>query len=227
MSDLKNELQSVPAVSKQELLFYIAVKSPLNVIRIITISGAVHTGVLKNIGSVKNTETNLVLQIMDERSGLLHRFVHLDVHRIESIEIVQTDDIVKLLSLGKIIKNLTYEASGKLEVQRAFQKFAATILEATTVNVEIPKITLPEDGLKLNRILKLTGSIQVVLIELLQQQDARENWATRFKGMAFVQSDDLQVKQEKDILEIHFPFENLNAPEIAEKELMHALLTIL
>jgi hypothetical protein len=227
MSKLNNELKSVPAIDKQELLFYIEEHFPDSTLRIATDSGHSHEGILLTIGKVKNDDTFLVLQITDERRRLTNRFVHLSLHKIAFIELVDPADLVNILSLGKITKGEKYEISGKLEVLRAFQSFSETIFNTCAVSVAVPAMELPADGLQLNRILKITQKIQQVIIDLLKEEDARASWKARYNKIVFINNNTLDVKGVNDSIEIHFAFDNIKAPEISAEALTGMLMGIL
>ena len=230
MSKLNTALKSVPAIDKQELLFYIAAHFPDSTLRITTDSGPSFEGVLLTIGKVKNEEVFLVLQITEERNrfiDLTNRFVHLSLHKIASIELIDPADLVNILSLGKATKGEQYEISGKLEVKRGFQSFSEAIFNTHAVPVGVPAMELPEDGLQLNRILKLTQKIQQVIIDLLKEEDARTGWKDRYTKIAFINSNTLAVKGVNDSVEIHFAFDNINAPEISAEALTEALMSVL
>ena len=227
MSNLNDALKSVPAIDQQELLFYIAEHFPGSALRITTDAGFSHEGILLTIGKVKRDDTFLVLQVTDERNRLTNRFVHLSIHKIESIELIDPADLLNILSLGKNIRGEQYESSGKLEVKRGFQSFSEAIFNTHAVPVGVPTMELPADGLQLNRILKLTQKIQQVIIDLLKEEDARTNWKARYNKIVFVNNDTLEVKGNNDSVEIHFAFENINAPEISAEALTGSLMGIL
>lgn len=227
MGKLNTALQSVPAIDKQELLFYIAAHFPDSALRIATDSGFSHEGILLTIGKVKNDNAFLVLQIIDERNRLTDRFVHLSIHKIESIELINPADLINILSLGKNATGEQYEISGKLEIKRGFQSFSETIFNTHAVPVGVPTMELPADGQQLNRILKLTQKIQQVIIDLLQEEDARTSWKTRYTKIVFINNNALDVKGVNDSVEIHFAFENINAPEISTEALTGLLMGIL
>ncbi|THU37038.1 hypothetical protein FAM09_18970 [Niastella caeni] len=227
MSKLNNALRSVPAIDKQELLFYIAEHFPETTLRIATDSGHSYGGILLTIGKVKKDDAFLVLQIIDERHQLTDRFIHLSLHKVASIEMIDPADLVNILSLGKITTGEQYEISGKLEVRRAFQSFSETIFNTCAVPVEVPAMELPEDGQQLNRVLKLTQKIQDVIIDLLKEEDARTSWKARYTKIVFINNNTLDVKGMNDSIEIHFAFNNITAPEISAEALNGMLMGIL
>jgi hypothetical protein len=227
MSQLNTALKTVPAIDKQELLFYIAAHFPDSALRIATDSGHSHEGILLTVGKVKSEEAFLVLQITDERFQLTNRFVHISLHKIAFIELINPADLVNILSLGKVIKGEQYEISGKLAVKREFQSFSEAILYAHAVPVGMPTMELPEDGLQLNRVLKLTQKIQQVIIDLLKEEDARTSWKARYNKIAFINNSTLEVKGVTDSVEIHFAFNNINTPEISAEALTEALMSVL
>jgi hypothetical protein len=227
MSKLNNALRSVPAIDKQELLFYIAAHFPESTLRIATDSGHSHEGILLSIGKVKNDDAFLVLQIIDGRHQVTNRFVHLSLYKIASIELIDPADVVNILSLGKIIKGEEYTISGKLEVRRVFQSFSETILNTCGVPVGVPAMELPEDGQQLNRVLKLTQKIQDAIIDLLKEEDARASWKARYNKIAFINNNTFEVKGVNDAIEIHFAFNNITAPEFSAEVLSGKLMEVL
>ncbi len=227
MNKIDSKFLKVPAVGKQELLSYIAEHFPLTSLKITTDSGISHKGIILNIGNEKREVDFVILQVADERNSLANNFIHLSVHKIESIEIINPTDPVNILSLGKIIKSETYENSGKLEVRRGFQTFAETVLSASNVNTGTPTMELPEDGLKLNRIFRLTQKIQLAVIDLLKDEDAQSSWKTHYDKITFINSDSLDVKGINGLVKIHFPFEDIDSPEISSKEFTDLLMAIL
>jgi len=227
MNKLNTALKSVPAITKQELLFHIAEHFPAEPVKITIDAGPSYEGLLLTIGKVKNEEVFLVLQITDERKQVTNRFVHLSLHKIASIELVEPADLINILSLGKKTKGEQYEASGKLAVQRGFQSFSEAIFNIHAVPVGVPTMELPEDGLQLNRILKLTQKIQQVIIELLKEEDARSSWKERYNKIVFINNDSISVKGVNDSVEIHFAFNNIDAPEFSADALTGLLMAIL
>ena len=227
MNQLNTTLKTIPAIDKQELLFYIAANFPDSALRIATDAGLSHEGKLLSIGKVKNDDTFLILQITDGRNQVTNRFVHLSIHKIASIELIDPADLINILSLGKVTKGQQYEISGKLEVKREFESFSAAILNAHAVPVGVPTMELPADGQQLNRILKLTQKIQQVIIDLLKEEDARTSWKARYNKVAFINNKTLEVKGVNDSVEIHFAFDNITAPEISAEALTEALMSIL
>ena len=227
MNQYLTSLQSVPAINTQELLFHLAAHFPDETLKISTAAGFTYTGRLISISKVRNDEVVLALQITNEQNTLTNNCLHLPIHKIESVELINPADLIHVLSLGKKVKEESYEASGKLEVQRTVQQFSTAIADVHAVNIGIPAITLPTDGLQLNRILKLTQKIQQVIIDLLKEEDARNSWKARYNKIAFINKDTTDVKGVNDTIEIYFPFENIHAPEIAAGELTNQLLAIL
>jgi hypothetical protein len=227
MSTLNTTLKTVPAIDKQELLFYIAAHFPDSTLRIATDSGLSHQGILLTIGKVKNDDTFLVLQITSERNEVTNRFVHLSLHKIASIELIDPADLVNILSLGSITKGEQYETSGKLAVQKGFQSFSEAIFNAHAVQVGIPSMELPADGQQLNRVLKLTSKIQQVIIELLKEEDARTSWKARYNKIVFINNNTLAVKGVNDSVAIYFAFDNISTPEIDTEALTELLMRIL
>jgi len=227
MNKLNTALKSVPAIDKQELLFYIAAHFPDTIVKIATDSGFSYEGVLLSIGKVRNDDVVLALQITDERKDVTNSFVHLGIHKITAIELINPADLVNILSLGKASKGEQYEAIGKLAVQRAFQSFSETIFNTHGVQVGVPAMELPTDGLELNRVLKLTQKIQQAIIDLFKEEDALTSWKARYNKIVFVNSDKLEVKGVNDSVEILFAFNNINVPEVSAEVLTQLLTGIL
>lgn len=227
MNQLNTTLKTIPAIDKQELLFYISANFPDSTLRIATDAGLSYEGKLLSIGKVKNDDTFLVLQITDGRNQVTNRFVHLSIHKIASIELIDPADLINILSLGKVTKGQQYEISGKLEVKREFESFSTAILNAHAVPVGVPAMELPADGQQLNRILKLTQKIQQVIIDLLKEEDARTSWKARYNKIVFINNQALEVKGVNNSVEIHFAFDNITAPEISTEALTEALMSIL
>lgn len=220
-------LQSVPAVDKQELLFYIAANCPDCIIRIATNAGFSYKGLLRSIGKLRNEEVILVMQITGDKNEVTNNYVHLSLHTITAVELIAPADVVNIFSLGKTITGDQYEPTGKLAVQREFQSFSTTIFDTHGVQVGIPAMELPKDGLQLNRVLKTTQKIQQAIIELLKEEDARTSWKDRYNKISFVNKDTLTVAASNETIEIGFTFENIHAPEIAVTELTRMLMDVL
>jgi hypothetical protein len=228
MSDLQLKLKTVPAITKQELFFCIIQHFPTASVRIATEAGLSYTGMVLNVGNARMDDTFIVFQINEPKGGLTNRVLHISVHKIESIELLGAEnELINILSLGRVSKNETYEASGKLEVNRALKSFSDSILSASGVEVGVPEVTLPTDGLALNRVLKLTKKIEQVIIDLLKEKDATVNWKEKYDKIAFVEATHLKVTGDRKTVQIHFPFSDVNQNEIAAKELTDKLMSIL
>jgi hypothetical protein len=228
MNTLQSKLKAVPAIDKQELLFYIAQHAPTVSVKVITDSGQTYDGAVLNVGNARNEGSIVTFQLAESRGQLSNRVLHISVHKIESIELLADEnDVISILSLGRVSKNETYETSGKLEVQREFKVFSDSIASASGVNVGVPEMTLPTDGLALNRIVKLTKKIQQIVIDLLKEEDAKINWKAKYSKIAFVDAERLEVTGNNDTVQIHFPFGDINKSEIAGEELMTKLMSVL
>jgi hypothetical protein len=228
MSDLQSKLKTVPAINKQELFFYIIQHAPTVSLKIVTDAGLSYTGIVLNVGSARMDDAIIAFQISEPNGRLTNRVLHLSIHKIESVELLGAEnELINILSLGKVSKNEIYEVSGKLEVNRALKSFSESILEATGVEVGVPDIMLPTDGLALNRVLKLTKKIELTLIDLLKEKDAKLNWKEKYSKIAFVEAAHLEVIGNKKSVQIHFPFNDVNQSEISAKELTDKLMSIL
>lgn len=228
MNTLQSKLKTVPAIDKQELLFYILQHAPTVSVRIITDSGQAYDGAVLNVGSARNEGLVVTFQLAESRGQLSNSILHISVHKIESIELLTAEnDVISILSLGRVSKNETYETSGKLEVQREFKAFSDSIVSASGINVGVPEMTLPTDGLALNRILKLTKKIQQTVIVLLKEEDAKINWKAKYSKIAFVDAERLEVTGSNSAVQIHFPFSDINKSEIVDEELMAKMMSIL
>jgi hypothetical protein len=228
MSDLQTKLKTVPAINKQELFFYIIQHAPTTSLRIVTDAGLAYNGIILNVGSARMDDAIVTFQISEPNGRLTNRVLHLSIHKIESAELTGNEnELINILSLGKVYKNETYEVSGKLEVNRVLKSFSESILKATGVEVGVPDIMLPTDGLALNRVLKLTKKIESTVIDLLKEEDAKLNWKEKYNKIAFVDAANLEVSGNKKSVQIHFPFSDVNQSEISTKELTDKLMSIL
>ena len=227
MDTVFTKLKKVPAISKQELLIYIAGKgSPIN-LKIITTAGFVYYGLVVNVGNTKEEGVVLILQTVNEKSGAANGLLHIAVSNIESIEITNEKDAMVVFSLGKIAAAQEYTVSGKLDVNRAFKTFADTIAGTHGITVGMPEMELPTDGFALNRILKLTQTIQQAINDLLKEEDARESWKEKYNKLIFSNGDGLRVTGALPSITIHFPFNDVNTPEISVKDLTDKLMAVL
>jgi hypothetical protein len=228
MSDLQTKLKTVPAINKQELFFYIIQHAPTTSLRIVMDAGLAYTGIVLNVGSARIDDAIVTFQISEPNGRLTNRVLHISIHKIESVELLGAEnELINILSLGKASKNEAYEVSGKLEVNRALKSFSESILKATGVEAGVPDIVLPTDGLALNRVLKLTKKIELAIIELLKEKDAKLNWKEKYSKIAFVDAAHLEVMGNKKSVQRHFPFNDVNQSEISTKELTDKLMSIL
>jgi hypothetical protein len=228
MNVLQSKLKTVPAIDKQELFFYILQHAPSVSLRITTDAGLSYTGLILNVGNARMDSPILTFQISEPNGQLTNRVLHLSVHKIESVELLANEnELISILSLGRVSKNEVYEISGKLEVQREFKTFSDSILNSSGVNVGAPEMTLPTDGLALNRIIKLTKKIQQAIIDLLKEEDAKVNWKAKYSKIAFINADRLEVTGSNNSVQIHFPFNDLNQSEVSAKDLTDKLMSIL
>ncbi|MFL5746634.1 MAG: hypothetical protein ACJ751_18300, partial [Niastella sp.] len=120
-----------------------------------------------------------------------------------------------------------YEPTGKLAVQREFQSLSTTIFDTHGVQVGVPVMELPADGLQLNRVLKTTQKIKEAIMELLKEEDARTSWKDRYNKITFVNKDTLAVTAVNDRVEISFAFDNIHSPEMTVTELTSLLMEVL
>ena len=219
-------LKTVPAVDRQELLFYIADHCPDAVVKLATNFGFAYTGLIRSIGKLKTDEAILILQITGEKQEVTNNYVHLSLYTIASVALVEPADVLNIFSLGKAITG-QYEPTGKLAVQREFQSFSTTIFDAFGVQVGVPVMELPADGMQLGRIVKTTQKIQQAIVELLKDEDALGSWKDRYNKIAFVNKTNLAVTAVNDMVEIGFAFDHVQAPEISVTELNRLLMGIL
>jgi hypothetical protein len=227
MQKPNNTLQSVPVIDKQELLFYIAAHCPDCIIRIATNSGFSYKGFIRTIGKLKTEEAILVVQITGDKNELTNNYAHLSLHTITAVELIDPVDVLNIFSLGKSISGDHYEPTGKLAVQREFQSLSTTIFDTHGVQVGIPAMELPTDGLQLSRVLKTTQKIKEAIMELLKEEDARTGWKDRYNKISFVNKDSLAVTAVNDLVEISFAFDNIHSPEISVTELTRLLMEVL
>jgi hypothetical protein len=222
---LHHKLQIVPAINKQELLLYLQRFQPHGTIKIITDSGQPYLGVVLNVGKTTSDDFVLTLQIVTLKNELTPNVLHITIAKIESIEIF--NDAETVLSLGKISKPIIYGESSKIETQRHLNHFAETILNTSAVAVGIPALVLPEDRKSLNRIVKLTSTIEHVILEILKADDAKSSWKSNYTSIAFVENNTLGVIGNSGCLGILFPFSDTEANEIDSEELIGKLLAVL
>lgn len=222
-----NELKKVPVYSKQELLFYILEQKESTAIQIVTNSGQVYKGLVLNIGAIKDEGTILMLQLTDYDKKLTNNVLHISMHKIESIEFLEDQDVLGVISKGTVFKNKVYEVSGKLQVKKALQNFSDTIFNANGVQVGVPNIIFPTDGKQLNRMLQLTELLQNVILDILKEEDACVSWKSNYNSIAFIESDKLKVVKSDRTMEIHFAYTNLDLPEISIEEVTSMILGVL
>jgi hypothetical protein len=227
MQKQNNTLKTVPVIDKQELLFYIAAHCPECIIRIATNSGFTYKGLIVTIGKLKTEEAILVIQITSDKNEVTNNYVHLSLHTITAVELLEPSDVLNIFSLGKAITGDHYEPTGKLAVQREFQSLSTTIFDTHGVQVGVPVMELPADGLQLNRVLKTTQKIKEAIMELLKEEDARTSWKDRYNKITFVNKDTLAVTAVNDRVEISFAFDNIHSPEMPVTELTSLLMEVL
>lgn len=222
------KLRKVPAITKQELLIYIAAQNIETPLKIATQSGLSYNGFVLNTGNTKEEGVMLTLQLLNQKNELTNSVLQIAVSKIESIEIVGEKDIINILSLGRITAASAYEPAGKLELQRAFKIFADTINAAYSLNISAPQMEeLPSDGIILGRILKLTKTVQQTVMDLLKEADALDSWKAKYDKILFLNSDALDVKVADATLNICFAFNDIDTPEISQKNLTDQLLSVL
>ncbi len=224
---LHGKLKLVPAINKQELLFYIIQNFPNSLIKINTIANAHYCGTAVNIGNTKDDGYMLIVQLTNDRGDVNGNILQIAVNKIESIELLDTKNSLAILSLGKTLSNNTYEASGKLEVLRIFEKFETEILASCSVNVGTPQMVLPSNEFALGRILKLTPLVQNTIINLLKAHDACESWRKNYTAIFFEEHETLEVKGINGAITILFPFSVIDAPEIDSNQLTTMLMAVL
>lgn len=222
-----SKLKKVSAFSKEELFLYIFENSPDTVLQIVTHSGFTYSGCIINIGHTKEEGKIIVLQLSDDKGNLTERVLHVTLNRIESIELLNKKNILNILSKGKITEGEQYGISGKLEVKRDLQQHTENILKLYDVSIGVPEIVLPDDGFELNRILKLSGIIYQVITELFKESDARASWKVKYNTLVFTDSENFEVKGINNVLNIYFPFTDLDAPLIDQKELTLKMMLVL
>lgn len=222
---LHHKLRAVPVISKQELLLYLKEHQPITSIKIITDSGQSYLGVVLNVGKAVGDDSFLTLQIISNNNELTTNVLHIAIAKIESIEVL--NEVETILSLGKIRQQIIYEESNKIEVQRHLHNFATTIFNDTNIAVGIPDILLPENKKSLNRIIKLTTSIKIAILEILKADDAKSTWKSSYSSITFQENNTLGVIGNNGCLTILFPFTDIEANEINDEELTNKLLAVL
>ncbi len=227
MNNVLLPLQKVPAISKQELLVYIAGQPAAAAIQIVTRAGHTYDGLVISAGPAREEGVMLVMQLFNERSGLTDNFLHIAVAGIESVLVRGEGYATQVLSQGKVQSGLNYAVAGKIDVQRAFKILADTLYNNFSLQTGAPEMELPADGQALNRIVRLTGIIQEVITALLKEADALQSWQQKYHRLVFVNGDALALQSAQDTLAIHFPFNDIEAPEISKDQLHTQLLGVL
>lgn len=227
MNTFYSKLKKVPALSKEELFLYVFENNPNTVIQIVSHAGLSYSGCIVNIGITRDDGKIIALHLTDGKGNFAERILHIAINRIESVELNNKKEIINILSKGKVTEGEQYEVSGKLEVKREAQQFSDNILKIYGVNIGVPEITLSDDGFELNRILKLTRIIQQVVSDLLKEEDALASWKIKYNTLVFSNSEMIDVKGINKALHIYFPFNDLNAPLIDQKELTEKLMSVL
>ena len=214
-------LSKVLVYSKQELLKFIVANKITTPIIIVTSAGRSYEGLAINIAEVKEEGTVLVFRLKER--GVLH----INIRNIESIEFYENTTTLDILSKGNFYQPKEYDTSGKLKVKRTLQQFSDTILDKTKISVGVPEIIFPTDGQQLSRLAILTEQVQQIILKILQEEDARENWKSKYSKISFVEGKTLQIVASNKKIEIHFPFTDLKHPEIPEEELTTKILSVL
>ncbi|MFT3701165.1 MAG: hypothetical protein QM802_02285 [Agriterribacter sp.] len=227
MEILNKKLKKAPSVTQLELLMYAAAQDKPVALKIVTNAGCYYWGYPLNVGNTKVNSGVMFFQLIDERNGGATGILHIDIASVESVEIPSNDDAIQILSLGSIFPAQSYDVSGKLDVKRAFKTLADTINQAYQLQLKGPEMELPDDGNALNRIIKLTQVIQQTITEVLKEEDARISWQAKFEKLIFSDKESLEVTGEGSSLHIHFPFSDVDAPEISAKQLSEKLMSAL
>lgn len=222
-----SKLKKVPVASKQELLVYISNLSSPVVVKISLISCAVYYGYVVSSGLTKSSEQVVVFQIINERNGFAEGMMHLSTMHIVSVEIPDANEAVKIFSLGTVASNPAYDISGKLDVQRAFKSLADALKQTYGVAVTVPQMQLVDDGHALNRVIRLTQTIQQTVTDILKEHDAAESFKEKYQHIQFVHADGLDVKEEGQTLTIDFPFNDVDAAELNSKDLAVKIYAVL
>ncbi|MFT3934949.1 MAG: hypothetical protein QM726_15090 [Chitinophagaceae bacterium] len=220
-------LKKVPVISKQELFLYAAEKEKPVELKIVTRAGFAYYGIVVNISNTRDEGQAIIFQLLDERYGTSNGTLQIALSSIESVEIARTEDALVYFSQGKIGASNQYQVSGKLDTQRALKKIADSINAQTGLSMLMPEIELPRDGQALNRIIKLSQTIEQVIAAVLKESDALSSWKEKYNKLVFSNSEWLELKDESPVLHIYFAFNNIDAPEISIQELQKKLLGIL
>lgn len=227
MNNALLQLKKVPAISKQELLVSIAGQAAATAIQIVTRAGLSYDGIVISAAHAREEGIVLVMQLFNDKTGLTADFLHIAATGIESVLVRGEAYAIQVLSQGKMQPGNSYSISGKIDVQRAFKALADALQNNYPLQIAAPEMELPTDGLALNRIVKLTGIIQEVLIALLKAPDALHSWQQKYSRLIFVNADALELVPSPEVLSVHFPFNNTEAPEISKTELSNRLLGVL
>lgn len=227
MDAANKKLKKVPAVNMQELLIYLSNQEPAVPVKLTTQTGYGYLGHIVSVGSTNAEGGFITIELINDRGVPLDNFIYLHAHRVESVEIFGADNAVNALSLGKMQSGFTYDESGKLDVKRAFKLFGDTIQNEAQINIGAPEMELPGDGRALTRIIKLTGIIQQVIVDLLKSEDARVSWQQKYNKVAFINAADFEVTGKEQVLQIHFPFNDIESLEIQSAKLTSRIMSVL
>lgn len=227
MNLLYTKLKKVSPLSREELFLFIFESSSGTVLQIVTHAGLTYSGTIINMGTTREDGKIIVLQLIDNKGNFNERVLHIPISRIESVELISKKDVINILSKGKITEGEQYEVSGKLEFKREAQQLSENILNIYGLNIGLPEMALPEDGFEINRALKLTRIIYRAISELLKEPDALASWKTKYNTIIFCDSEIFEVRGINNTLNIYFPFTDLDAPMIDQKELTVKLMSVL
>ncbi|GAA3510592.1 hypothetical protein GCM10022393_25130 [Aquimarina addita] len=225
MTIVRDTLRKVPVYSKQELFLYMLDQKAEQTLLIVTNAGLSYRGIVINMSEVKEEGIVLILQLLEPHNK--NNILHISLCNIESVEFLENEHILTILSKGTYIQPKEYGESGKLQVKKALKHFKDIILKKSGVDVGIPEIDLPIDGKKLNRIIQLTQQLQEVFLSILQEKDAQESWKSSYQKLAFINDNQLDIVKNDITMEIHFPFINLAYPEIPTEEAKTKMMVVL
>ncbi|WP_109438082.1 MULTISPECIES: hypothetical protein [Aquimarina] len=222
---LKNKIKKVPVYNKQELLSYLAEKEESTLVIIVTSSGKTYKGIVVKVEG-KDKDVILLLQIVSPEDIITENILHITIDKIESLEFIESQNVLNILSKGTVFDKI-YDTSGKLQVKKALRRFSDVLQDTYGLKIGAPKIILPTNGYELNRVLQLTEQLQHIMVNILEEEDALISWKASYDSITFIDDDSLKVIQNYKTIEIHFPFTNINLPEMPAKEVTAMILNVL
>ena len=224
---LNTSLAEVPICSKKELLLFLVQENITTTLSIATSSGRELRGSIKNITEHNEEGFILLIQLMQSND-----FVHIALDKIEYINFENPDDIVHILSKGELNTPVSYQAVTTLDVRRHLKNFCDEVLQECGVRIEELRLHVNSKQTDLSsqqyeRALILSDQIKRVLLDLLQEEDAKTSWSTSIESISLFDAKNLKVEKSNQIVAIHYSFCTLNEIDLDTNDLKNQLLSLL